>query len=382
MTRITTPWLTSPDTTRLFDLFAQHKFQLLCVGGCVRNSLLNMPVSDIDMASDARPDDMIRIAEAAKLRVIPTGVDHGTVTVISGGTAYEITTFRSDVETDGRHAKVAFSDTYEEDAKRRDFTINALYVGPDGAVLDPVQGLPDIAARRVRFIGDASDRITEDTLRILRFFRFFAWYGDPDGGIDPDGLAACAEGAEGLEGLSAERIGAEMIKLLSAPDPSRAVAAMQASGVLARVMPGADAALLPVLVHFETVRPANWTRRAMALGGESLKDLWRLSKADAEVLSQGQEALAHATDLSEIAYRHGASLARDVALTRAASLQNPPPAELEEMLSQAASATFPVKAADLMPALQGPALGARLQELETRWIASGFTLTKDALLDA
>jgi poly(A) polymerase len=380
VTRITAPWLTSPDTTRLFDLFAKHGFQLLCVGGCVRNSLLNMPVSDIDMASDARPDDVIRIAEAAKLRVIPTGIDHGTVTAISGGTAYEITTFRSDVETDGRHAKVAFSDTYEEDAKRRDFTINALYVGPDGAVLDAVQGLPDIAARRIRFIGDASARITEDTLRILRFFRFYAWYGDPDGGIDPDGLAACAQGAEGLEGLSAERIGAEMIKLLNAPDPSRAIAAMQASGVLARVMPGADAALLPVLVHFEAKHPPIWTRRAMALGGEPLKDRWRLSKADAEVLSHGQEALAHTTDLSEIAYRHGASLARDVALARAASLQNPPPAELENTLAQAASATFPVKATDLMPALQGPALGARLKELETRWIASGFNLSKADLL--
>jgi len=240
VTRITAPWLTSPDTARLFDLFTQHGFQLLCVGGCVRNSLFGVPVSDIDMASDARPDDVIRMAEAAQLRVIPTGIDHGTVTVISGGTSYEITTFRSDVDTDGRHATVAFSNDHIEDAKRRDFTFNALYVGRDGTVLDPVQGLPDIAARQVRFIGDAQARITEDTLRILRFFRFFAWYGDPDGGIDPEGLAACAQGAEGLEGLSAERIGTEMIKLLSAPDPSRAIAAMQASGVLARVMPGAD----------------------------------------------------------------------------------------------------------------------------------------------
>ena len=381
MTRITAPWLTSPDTARLFDLFTQHGFQLLCVGGCVRNSLFGVPVSDIDMASDARPDDVIRMAEAAQLRVIPTGIDHGTVTVISGGTSYEITTFRSDVDTDGRHATVAFSNDHIEDAKRRDFTFNALYVGRDGTVLDPVQGLPDIAARQVRFIGDAQARITEDTLRILRFFRFFAWYGDPDGGIDPEGLAACAQGAEGLEGLSAERIGTEMIKLLSAPDPSRAIAAMQASGVLARVMPGADAALLPVLVHFEAGHPAAWTRRALTLGGQTLKDRWRLSKADAEVLSHGQDALNSNADLSEIAYRHGANLARDVALTRAASLQQPPAEDLEATLSKAASATFPVKAADLMPTLQGPALGARLKELEARWIASGFTLTKAALLE-
>jgi len=380
VTRITAPWLTSPDTARLFDLFARHGFQLLCVGGCVRNSLFGVPVSDIDMATDATPDTVIEIAEAASLRTIPTGLQHGTVTVISGGTPYEVTTFRSDVETDGRHATVAFSNDHIEDAKRRDFTINALYVGQDGTVLDPVQGLPDIAARRVRFIGDADARITEDTLRILRFFRFFAWYGDPEGGIDPDGLAACAQGAEGLERLSAERIGAEMIKLLSAPDPSRAVAAMQASGVLARVMPGADAALLPVLVHFEAGHPTSWTRRALTLGGEALKDRWRLSKADAEVLNHGQDALTNATDLSEIAYRRGAALARDVALTRAASMGQPPIGNLENALSKAASATFPVKADDLMPALQGPALGARLKELETRWIASGFTFTKADLL--
>lgn len=381
MRSITDPWLTAPDTTHLFDLFARHGFQLFCVGGCVRNSLLGATVGDIDMATDARPQDVINIARAAKMRVIPTGIDHGTVTVISGNTPYEITTFRSDVETDGRHAKIAFSDDWTEDAKRRDFTINALYVAQDGVVLDPVGGLPDISARRIRFIGDADARIAEDYLRILRFFRFFAWYGDPEGGIDPNGLAACAQSADGLETLSAERIGAEMTKLLSAPDPSLAVAAMQASGVLARVMPGAEVGVLPVLVHFEAGHAPAWTRRAMALGGEPLKERWRLAKADAETLSLGRDALGSMTEPPEVAYRHGKGLARDVCLVRAASLQQPLADGFEDALAKAACATFPVKAADLMPDLQGPALGERLKELEARWIASGFTLTKDALLD-
>lgn len=382
MTMVSGSWLTGQNTVRLFDLFAKHSFQLLCVGGCVRNSLLGLPISDIDMATDAHPQDVIRLAEGAKLRVIPTGIEHGTVTVISGGTAFEITTFRRDVETNGRHANVAFAHTHSEDAKRRDFTINALYAGRDGKVLDPVGGLPDIAAQHLRFIGDAEARIAEDYLRILRFFRFNAWYGDPEGGIDAEGLAACAAGADGLDALSAERIGAEMIKLLSAPDPAPAVAAMQASGVLARVMPGAEAAALAVLVHFEGSRAPVWTRRALALGGEPVKDRWRLSKVDAETLHQGFEALGCDTKPTELAYKHSADLARDVILVRAASLQQPPEPGFENGLTNAAAATFPVKAADLMPDLQGPELGARLKELEARWIASGFTLTKDDLLNA
>ncbi len=379
--KIAEPWLTDPDTTRLFDLFETQGHQLFCVGGCVRNSLLGVPVSDIDMATDARPGDINRIAEAAGLRTIPTGLEHGTVTVISGRTTFEITTFRSDVETDGRHARVAFSNNHTEDAKRRDFTINALYAARDGAVLDPVGGLPDITARRVRFIGDPDARIAEDYLRILRFFRFHAWYGEPEGGIDPDGLAACAQGADGLDALSAERIGAEMIKLLSASDPSQAMAAMQACGVLARIMPGAEAAMLPVLVHVEGAHAPVWTRRALALGGEPVKDRWRLSRADAERMRQGRADLSSGAGLAEIAYRQGADHAWDIALVRAASLQHMPEDGFEENLRQAAAAQFPVKAADLMPALQGPALGKRLRELEDRWIASGFTLTKDTLLD-
>jgi len=184
-----------------------------------------------------------------------------------------------------------------------------------------------------------------------------------------------------LEGLSAERIGAEMIKLLNAPDPSRAIAAMQASGVLARVMPGADAAALTVLVHLENGLKPDWRRRALALGGENLKEHWRISKADADALEQAQADLQAAVSVSEMAYRNGAEHARTVAYVLAASMQQPIADDLEIEITKAASAIFPISAADLMPDLQGAALGQRLADLKTRWIASGFTLSRAELLD-
>ena len=195
------------------------------VGGCVRNALMGRPVADIDIATALHPEAVSKAATAAGFRVVPTGIDHGTVTVIAGHVPHEVTTFRRDVETDGRRAVVAYSGDMAEDAARRDFTMNALYARADGTVIDPLGGLPDLLAHRVRFVGNAPARIREDYLRILRFFRFHAHYGDPEGGLDPEGLAACAELAGGLSGLSAERVSAELAKLLSAPDPAPSVAA-------------------------------------------------------------------------------------------------------------------------------------------------------------
>ena len=378
--KITDDWLISPDTQALFSLFADAGHALYCVGGCVRNALLDAPVADIDMATDARPEVVALIAEEAGLKVIPTGIEHGTVTVISGGAPYEITTFRNDVSTDGRRATVAFSDSLEEDAKRRDLTMNALYAGADGTVIDTVGGLADLAKRRVRFIGDPAARVAEDYLRILRFFRFYAWYGDPEHGIDAEGLAACADGAEGLDGLSRERIGAEMCKLLTAPDPAPAIGSMQQTGILARVMPGADAGPLAVLVHLEGDLTPDWRRRVLALGGGDLKDGWRISKQDAQALALMRADMDALTSFAEMAYAHGPDHARNVAYALAAATQAPISPALETDIEAAANASFPVTAADLMPELQGAALGAKLKALKAEWIASGFTLTRDALL--
>ena len=254
--RIREPWLDAAPTRAVCAAIEAGGHAVFFVGGCVRDALLGRRSSDIDLATDARPEAVMALARAAGLNPVPTGLGHGTVTVVAAGRPYQVTTFRRDVETFGRHAVVAFSDDIAEDAARRDFTLNALYARPDGSVVDPLGGLPDLRAGRVRFVGDAGERIAEDTLRILRFFRMTAWYGNPAEGLDAAGLAACAAGQEGLDGLSRERVGAEVTKLLAAPDPAPAVAAMAAAGILARVLPGADATLLAPL--------GAWRRRAGA----------------------------------------------------------------------------------------------------------------------
>ncbi len=238
--KIAGDWLDHPGTQALCTALESTGYKALLVGGCVRNALLGVPVADIDIATDASPETVSTIAEAAGFKPVPTGIDHGTVTIVAEGRPHEVTTFRRDVETDGRRAVVAFSDRIEEDAERRDFTMNALYADRQGEVIDPLDGLPDLLARRIRFVGDAETRIREDYLRILRFFRFHAAYGDPEGGLDPEGLAACAALSAGLGTISRERITAELKKLLSARDPAPTVAAMAQSGVLLHVLPGAD----------------------------------------------------------------------------------------------------------------------------------------------
>ena len=195
-------WYKAAAPQRLCSVLDAGGHQALFVGGCVRNDLLGAAVSDIDIATDARPERVIELAKAAGLKPIPTGIDHGTVTVVVSGTAFEVTSFRTDVSTDGRRAVVAFSDDITADAQRRDFTMNALYAQASGAVIDPLEGLGDLRARRVRFIKDAAQRIQEDYLRILRFFRFSAWYGDPQLGFDPEALAAIGAHIDGLDGLS------------------------------------------------------------------------------------------------------------------------------------------------------------------------------------
>jgi poly(A) polymerase len=353
--------------------------QALLVGGCVRNALLGRAVADIDVATDARPETVMALAAAAGLKPVATGVEHGTVTVVAEGRPYEVTTFRRDVETFGRHAVVAFSDDIAEDAARRDFTMNALYARPDGKVVDPLGGLPDLLVRRVRFVGDPAGRIAEDYLRILRFFRIHAWYGDLAAGLDPAGLAACAAGQEGLGQLSRERVGAEIAKLLAAPDPAPSVAAMAETGILARVLPGADPRALAALVRIEAGRAGpRWQRRLAALGWRrDWAEALRLSRADARALDASAAALAAGEPPAAAAYRHGAEAARDAALVAAAREGTAPPEALEAELARGAAARFPLRAADVD--LTGPALGRALRRLEEIWIDSDFTLAAHEL---
>ncbi|AUJ65272.1 CCA tRNA nucleotidyltransferase [Aestuarium zhoushanense] len=377
--RLTAEWLTHSASQAVCKALTDGGFQAYFVGGCVRNALLGQPVSDLDISTDARPEQTLKQAKQAGLKAIPTGIDHGTITVVADGIPFEITTFRRDMDTDGRHAVVDFADTMDEDARRRDFTMNALYAAPNGEVFDPMNGLLDLRAGHLRFIGDADQRIREDYLRILRFFRFSAWYGDPALGIDADGLAACAENLDGLAQLSAERVGSEMRKLLSAADPAPAMVAMAASGVLYAVLPGAQAQSLAILVHLEGDRSPDPIRRLAVIGGEDVPERLRLSNTDKRRLEAIQAGIS--MDLGELGYRCK-DTAEDSYLVRQASMGQPiDPDELAIVL-HAMQQSFPVKAADLMPAFTGAALGERLRKLEADWIASGFTLSRDALISS
>lgn len=380
--KLTASWLSSPASRAVTDMLTNAGYEAYFVGGCVRNALVGMPVSDLDLSTNARPEQVIALAEAAGLKAVPTGIDHGTVTVVSSGEPYEITTFRKDVETDGRRAVVAFADRLEDDARRRDFTMNALYCAPDGTVVDPVHGLPDLKARLVRFIDDANARIQEDYLRILRFFRFYAWFGDPETGLDADGLAACASNLDGLSSLSKERVGAELLKTLAAPDPAPAMAAMSMSGVLVRLLPGAEVSALAPMVHLEGTAgfAPDPICRLAALGLSNLSELLRLSKAEMNRMAQIRTGALSDMAPAHLGYKFGSNTAQNAVLLRAALMgQSLQQADLTAAV-EGAEQIYPVVAADLMPDLQGPALGARLKELEAAWIASDFSLTKQELL--
>jgi poly(A) polymerase len=380
MTRISGEWLSRPATQRVMAALTDAGAQAFFVGGCVRNALLGCAVNDVDIATDALPDRVIEIATAAGLKAIPTGYDHGTITVISQQVSYEVTTFRQDVETDGRHAVVSFSDQILDDARRRDFTINALYADAGGLVYDPLGGLDDVANGRVRFIEDPNQRIAEDHLRSLRFFRFFAWYGGGDQGLDAAGLAAIAQNLDGLDSLSRERVGSEVYKLLGAPNPAPAVAAMRHCGVLGRVLPGADDRALAPLVHLEGTTLPNPIRRLAALGGQDVGERLRLSRGDTRRLDLLRQETGKTETAKVLGYRHGVDTAFDVALLRAAMLGGTVPVDFQSDAALGAAMEFPLTASDFMPALQGPALGQKLREREDAWIHSDLELTRSQLL--
>ncbi|MCG7628314.1 CCA tRNA nucleotidyltransferase [Epibacterium sp. MM17-32] len=378
--KIDEPWLHTPSTRAVCAALTAAGAEIYFVGGCVRNALLREPTSDLDLSTNVAPSRVMQIAADAGLKAIPTGIDHGTVTIVAEGVPHEVTTFRKDVATDGRRAVVAFATDIAEDARRRDFTMNALYARPDGEVVDPLGGLDDLYARRVRFIGAARQRIREDYLRILRYFRFHSWYGDADEGFDPEALGAIAETQDGLAELSRERVGAEMMKLLAAANPAPSVATMRQIGVLAQILPGADDRALAPLIHLEAGLPVEAELRLAALGGDQPRDALRLSKASATRVALLRELATDGTSAAELAYRHDAQIAKRAMLLRSALLETPVSPTLDTDIDRGATASFPISAQDLMPVVQGAALGRALRTLEAEWIASGFESDKEALL--
>lgn len=382
MTRLPGDLLRDPALCRVLDAIEAGGSHAYLVGGAVRNALIGRPVEDIDIATDARPEAVLRLAEAAGLKAVPTGIEHGTVTIVAKGRGFEVTTFRRDVETDGRHAVVAFSDDLAEDAGRRDFTMNALYADRTGRIIDPVGGLPDLAARRLRFVGAAPLRIREDYLRILRFFRFLAWYGSE---ADPAAVAACREGRDGLEGISRERIGQEMRKLLMAPDPVPALRLMHRTGVLNKVLPDAS---LSRLLSLESLpgRPF-WLARLTALSQADLTDALRLSRSEAREHKMLGKAVLENWSFNRIAYHLDGAMAEAAAMlvqTRDNGTEDPlvaPRPGWPNARAAGRANRLPITAADLQTNLQGPALGRGLKAAEDAWIESGFAMPAPALID-
>lgn len=378
MTEVHAPWLKETSIQSLFKAFFAKGYELYFVGGCVRNALLGIEVADFDMATNALPSAVLEIAKSEDIKAIPTGIDHGTVTLVLDGTPFEITTYRNDVSTDGRRATVAYSNDINEDAKRRDFTMNALYLSADGKIHDPNNGIGDLRSKTVRFIGAPHKRIQEDYLRILRFFRFHAWYADADNGIEPEGLAACAENLDGLSGLSAERVTAELLKLLSAENPAPALASMATAGVLNAILPGATAQNMALLMHNEEiagVQPDPIARLAV-LGSEVDTKRLRFAKKQA---AQYQAYSNLQLGAAVVGYKL-ADLAASYLAVQATMFEQELDSNKVEIAKNASTKTFPIKANDLMDRFEGPALGEKLRELEKQWIDSGFTLSKEDLL--
>ena len=370
---------------------------VLFVGGCVRDTLLDRPVRDIDIATPDPPETVLAKLTAAGIRAIPTGIAHGTVTAIAGGRHFEITTLRVDVQTDGRHAQVAFTDDWAADAERRDFTMNALFLAPDGALYDPVGGLADVSAGRVRFVGDPATRIAEDYLRVLRFFRFLAHYGPrgDQGAPDPAGLAACAEAADRLAGLSAERVAGELFRLLGAPDPVPALGWMAKAGVLAAVLPEATA--LPRLAGLIRVAPEAdpVLRWAALVAGDravlaAMAGRLRLSNTDrariVEAAASDGPAIdpaANAVARRRLLYRLGTERYRDrVLLAREAEPENDAFAAWLDLAARWAPPVLPLRGADLVAAgvAPGPEVGRLLRRIEGWWIDQDFRPDRAACL--
>ncbi|WP_018897361.1 CCA tRNA nucleotidyltransferase [Rhizobium sp. 2MFCol3.1] len=401
-------WFNDPALKRVFSLLNADGGEGRVVGGAVRNSLMGLEVSDIDVATTLTPDVVIERANQAGIKAVPTGVEHGTVTLVIDRKPFEVTTLRADVETDGRRATVAFSTDWQTDAERRDLTINALYVGESGEVVDLVGGLADIEKRNIRFIGDAATRIKEDYLRILRFFRFFAYYGS--GRPDADGLRAAAAARSKLSTLSAERVWSEMRKLLSAEDPGRALLWMRTVGALTEILPetekwGIDA--IPALIATEKAlgwAPDPLLRLASIVPPdakrlEAMAVRLKLANAEAAVFKAWANAAPVNDEMSMAAfdrllYRNGAEgiitrlkLALAVARGKAEGdmAEMARSARLHKLLDHANAwikPSFPVNGGDVMAAgiPSGRQVGETLAALENQWVEENFASDRATLL--
>jgi poly(A) polymerase len=387
-------WMTAPETVAVMNALGEARF----VGGAVRNALLGASVVDIDIAVPMPPTETLVRLTAKDIKVVETGMDHGTVTAIAGHHAFEITSLRRDAETDGRHAKVVFTDDWAEDAIRRDFTINALYASADGEIFDYATGVEDLIAGKVRFMGDARTRIAEDYLRVLRLFRFHAWYGKGD--MDTEGLRAAAQARDKLKSLSAERVAKELLRLLEAANPAPVLRIMAATGILSEILP--EALQLPRLEHLAEIDADNMFPRDAVLrlaalldGSEaahSASDRLKLSNADRLRLEQvfsgdGVTAGLSAREARRLLYRIGVARFRDKVMLQWAGAPRAAGALSWRMLLEMGAnwqrPRFPLTGRDVMQAgvAEGPDVGRILAEVEAWWVGADFAADEGACRD-
>jgi poly(A) polymerase len=393
------PWMRTRSTRAVMRALTRDGAEARFVGGAVRNALLEEKVGDIDIATPLVPEEVMGRLQAAGLGAVPTGIAHGTITAIAAGRPFEVTTLRRDVATDGRRATVAYTTDWAEDASRRDFTMNALYAAEDGRIFDYTGGLADLRARRVRFVGDPRTRIREDYLRILRLFRFHAWYGR--GEIDREALAAAIEGKAGLKTLSGERVQKEVLRLLQAQDPTPTLLAMQGAGILAEILP--ENLQLPRLARLVAIEAANkdtadaLLRLAALLPdeakmGRALSDALKLSNADRARLVEALEsdrriaAPLAPNEARKLLYRLGKLCFRDQLLLRWADAnakpEDPRWIALLRLANSWVKPEFPLNGRDAMAAGidEGPKVGVVLRALEQEWVEADFQGDRRALL--
>lgn len=394
-------WMRGADITALFKAFPEDKLRF--VGGCVRNALMDVDVGDIDLATQLEPKDVESALKSASIKYVPTGIDHGTITAVIDRKPFEITSLRKDVETDGRRAVVSYTQDWAEDAQRRDLTMNALYAGFDGHVYDPTgQGLDDLKAMKFRFVGEADMRVQEDYLRILRYFRFLAWYGGA-AKVDAQALKACRENRCGLKKLSAERVWSEIKKILSAPDPSRAIHIMLTNEILDTVLPEASnsdgLSRLVKLEGREALTPDPLLRLMAMSAREPLqmallcKRLKMSSKETQRLRAWSDSSAAldpHAENKEQLKsiYLAGKEIVSDRSQIRAAGEDDAIVSgrwmSLAKLAQEWAVPEFPLSGKDMQAAgvKPGPQMGKMLEALKALWVRSGFTADREKLLMA
>lgn len=387
-------WLNDPGLQVIFDaLHDESSTTTRAVGGAVRDTVQGRKVQDVDLATELKPEDVLARAEKAGLKTVETGFEHGTVTVISDNMAYEITTLRSDIQTDGRHAKVLFGVDWAQDAMRRDFTMNALYCDRFGVLLDPISGLDDAVSQKVRFIGDPDERICEDILRIFRYFRFVATRGQSI--TDKNTVEACSRATNAIDMISKERIGREMIKLLHAPRCASVLSVMTDYGLLDKDIFTKNAINRMILLEnvYESLnQPVSIFARLALLGDmtgvelTTLKAAWRLPSnlITRAIKVQDVAKFARSSDVRHFAYRAG-DLAQDAIVVAEILSMRPNAQVLSSYLSELKlldTPVCPIRGEDLiaMGYQPSPGFGSLLLEIENLWVSSGFTLSRDALL--